>query len=84
MNLKNRRKIIFSLWGGTLVFCVLGLFINNDIIRGFCLAFGCISFLTSMTVILVYWRCPNCRAHLPTPALLTMHCCPFCGEDLNL
>ncbi len=46
---------------------------------------GLVLFLGTGIFLLIFWRCPSCRTHLPLRThFLTTEFCPCCGQNLHL
>lgn len=85
MKLGQVRKLATVLLLGAFLFGLLGGFVfqNNVLINITCAAaLACIAGYWG--VLIKFWRCPECGAHLPTRAhFCSVKHCPQCGKELD-
>ena len=84
MNYKVGRSIgQFLFFLSICLLCIAVFFNLSGIIVPILVIAGILAALAGLIVYFLFWRCPDCRKHLPIQSMYDIDFCPNCGKRLG-
>ena len=75
------------MWSDIAFFVSIGMFLAGLMLSqsGLCiipLVLGVACMIVRFIILVLWWRCPHCRAPLPTTGMWNLTYCPNCGNSI--